>query len=206
MNLSIIQSTVIGYADRYDTEVSANFMSWIPLVEGRINSVLTTRLSLKDVVIPILSTDLTFSFPTDLLFLKQVKLVNTSGSEAIFQYISEAYLIKVLANGVSGPYYSVTNNALRIAWQVIGDGSEELHLRYEQQLPKLFTLDDENWLSVSSPQVYVFGLLVELYAFVKDAEAAAAWDARFKEELDNIENTDYRTQWSGTTPLQTKLG
>jgi hypothetical protein len=206
MNLLQIKNATIGYADRYDDEVANTFLLWVPVVEGRINSVLTTRLSLKDAVIPITTTNQTFAFPVDVLFLKQVKLVETSGTEVVFQYISEAYLNKIIANGVSKPYYTVTNNAVQLAYQVKDDGAQELHLRYEQQLPALVDIADTNWLSISSPQVYIFGLLVELYAFVKDAEAAAAWDARFQKELDNIENTDYRTQWSGTTPLQQKLG
>ena len=204
MNFTEIKNSVLGYADRYDAEVAAKFSSFLPVVEGRINSVLTTRLSLKDAVIPIVSATTTFTFPADLLFLKQVKLVNASG-EAIFQYISEYYFSQILANGISKPYYTVTNGAFMVPWTFLNDGTEALHIRYEQQLPPLEAAVT-NWLSVSSPQVYVFGLLVEMYAFVKDAEAAAAWDTRFKEELDNIENTDYRTQWSGITPLQVKLG
>jgi hypothetical protein len=204
MNFTSIKASVLGYADRYDAEVDAKFSSFVPLVEGRINSVLSTRLSLVDLVIPIVTTDTTFPFPADLLFLKQVKLVNATG-EAIFQYISEYYFDKVLANGISKPYYTVTNAAFKVPWAFLNDGTEALHIRYEQQVPPLEAAN-ENWLSISCPQVYVFGLLVELYAFVKDAEAATLWDVRFKEELDNIENTDYRTQWSGTTPLQTKLG
>jgi hypothetical protein len=204
MNLTEITTAVIGYADRYDTEVSSTIQTWLPIVEGRINSVLTTRLSLKDAVLPVVTTSRTFAFPADLLFLKQVKLVNSTG-EAILQYISEYYGNSIEANGVSKPYYTVTNSAILIYYNLVGDGTESLHIRYEQQLPPLLS-NATNWLSTSSPQVYVFGLLVELYAFVKDAEAAAAWELRFKEELDSIENTDYRTQWSGTTPLQTKLG
>jgi hypothetical protein len=204
MNFSEVKAAVLAYADRYDTETGATFSSWVPVVEGRINSVLTTRLSLKDAVIPIVTSATTFPFPADLLFLKQVKLVNSTG-EAIFQYINEYYFGQVLANGVSMPYYTVTNNAFKVPWTFLNDGTESLHIRYEQQLPPL-EVSNENWLSISSPQVYIFGLLVELYAFVKDANAAAAWDTRFKEELDNIENTDYRTQWSGITPLVTKLG
>jgi hypothetical protein len=205
MTYDEVIAAVLGYADRYDAEVSTTAPKWVPLVEGRINSVLSTRLSLKDIVIPVVSVDTTFPFPADLLFLKQVKLVNATG-ESIFQYISEFYFDKVLANGVSKPYYTVTNAAFKVPWSFLNDGTESLHVRYEQKVPPLGVLTDSNWLSDSNPQVYVFGLLVELYAFVKDSEAATLWDIRFKEELNNIENTDYRTQWSGTTSLQTKLG
>lgn len=204
MTYAEVIAVVLGYADRYDTEASTTAPTWLPIVEGRINSVLSTRLSLKDIVIPIVSVDTTFSFPDDLLFLKQVKLVNATG-EVIFQYISEYYFDRVLANGISKPYYTVTNAALKVPWTFLNDGTESLHVRYEQKVPPL-EVATENWLSTSNPQVYVFGLLVELYAFVKDADAAALWDVRFKEELANIEDTDHRTNWSGTTPLQTKLG
>jgi hypothetical protein len=206
MNLLEIKTSVLGYADRYDTEVANHFLSWVPIVEGRINSVLTTRLSLKDVVIPVVSTNSLFALPSDLLFLKQVKIVYASGLEIVLQYVSEEYLNNVLAAGMSKPYYTVTNKSIQLAIQLTGDGTEDIYLRYEQQLPPLVATDDSNWLAMSCPQVYIFGLLVELYAFVKDAEAAAAWDARFQKELDNIENTDYRTQWSGITTLQQKLG
>jgi len=205
MNYTQIKDAVLGYADRYDSEVNTFYPVWLPIVEGRINSVLTTRLSLKDAVLPVVSTDQVFDFPSDLLFLKQVMLKDDTG-EAIFQYVSEYYLEQALAVGASKPYYTVTNNKFKVAWNFKNDATEEIHIRYEQLVPTLTVGAPTNWLATSSPQVYIFGLLVEVYAFVKDAEAATLWDARFKEELDNIENTDYRVQWSGTTPLQTKLG
>ncbi len=208
MNLTSLKNTVIGYADRYDSEVNNSFAFWLPIVEGRINSVLSTRLSLKDIIIPIISQATTFNFPTDLLFLKQVKLVDTNEqSELIFQYVTETYLSSVIAAGMSKPYYTVTNNAFKVSWGFKNDTNEELHVRYEQKVPALVAGTTEtNWLLDNNPEVYVFGLLVELYSFVKDAEAAQLWDARFTNALDNIENTDHRTQWSGTTPPQIKLG
>lgn len=204
MNLAQIRTTVIGYADRYDAEVLDFFSLWLPVVEGRINSVLTTRLSLTDSTIPVTSTSDTFVLPDDLLFLKQVKLATTD--ELILSYVNELYFSNLLAQGFSRPFYTVTNAAIRLAWDLKGDGSEELHIRYEQKLPPLVADLDDNWLSLSGPQTYIFGLLAELYAFVKDAEAATLWEARFKLELDNIENTDHRTNWSGITTLVQKLG
>lgn len=204
MDLAAIEQTVKSYADRYDVEAATTFPLWVPLVEGRINSVLSTRLSLKDGVIPIADTSREFDLPTDSLFLKQVVLWQNE-SETVLQYVGEQHLVGLIKPNITRPYYTVTNKKIRIALAVVGDGTEELRLRYEQIVPPILAAN-ENWLSISNPEVYVFGLLVELNAFVKDAEAAAAWDARFKEALDNIENTDYRTQWSGITTLVQKVG
>lgn len=204
MDLATIEQTVKSYADRYDAEAAATFPLWVPIVEGRINSVLSTRLSLKDAVIPIISDSREFDLPVDSLFLKQVILWQNE-SEVVLQYVGEQILIGLIKPNILRPYYTVTNKKIRIALAVKGDGTEELRLRYEQVVPSLLSVS-ENWLSVVNPDVYVFGLLTELNAFVKDAEAAAAWDARFKESLDNIENTDYRTQWSGITTLVQRVG
>lgn len=204
MNLATIEQAVKSYADRYDDEAAAAFPLWVPIVEGRINSVLSTRLSLKDAVIPVVDDSREFVLPADTLFLKQVILLQNE-SEVVLQYVGEQILIGLVKPNILRPYYTVTNKKIRIALDVKGDGTEELRLRYEQIVPPLLDVD-ENWLSIANPDVYVFGLLTELNAFVKDAEAAAAWDARFKESLDNIENTDYRTQWSGITTLVQRVG
>lgn len=204
MNLATIEQTVKSYADRYDAEAAAAFPLWVPIVEGRINSVLSTRLSLKDSILPITSDAREFDLLADVLFLKQVVLWQNK-SEVVLQYVNEQVLISLIKANTLRPYYTVTNKKIRIALAVKGDGTEELRLRYEQVVPPLLDVS-ENWLSIANPDVYVFGLLVELNAFVKDAEAAASWDVRFKESLDNIENTDYRTQWSGITNLVQRVG
>ena len=204
MNITDIQAAVIGYADRYDAEVANNFSTWVPIVEGRINNVLNTRFNLKDAVIPIITSSQEFTLPLDVLFLTQVVLWQNS-AEAVLQYTTEEILIALSNANSLRPFYTVTNSAIRIGLAVLGDGSEELRLRYQQVVPPLLAVN-ENWLSKANPEVYVFGLLVELSAFVKDAEAASAWDARFKEALDNIENTDWMVQWAGKTTLIQRLG
>jgi hypothetical protein len=204
MNITDVQAAVIGYADRYDAEVSANFTTWVPIVEGRINSVLNTRFNLKDAVIPIITTSQKFDLPLDVLFLEQVVLWQNN-TETVLQYASEQILISLATANSLRPFYTVTNSQIRIALGVLGDGTEELRLRYQQVVPPLLSVS-ENWLSKANPEVYTFGLLVELSAFVKDAEAASAWDARFKEALDNIENTDWMVQWAGKTTLVQRIG
>ena len=51
----------------------------------------------------------------------------------------------------------------------------------------------------------IFGLLVEINAFVKDASTAAAWDQRFKEALAEIKEDDQISRWSGP-PLVIRTG
>lgn len=207
MNYSEIKTAVLAYADRYDIEVDTHYASWLPIVEGRINSEIASRLSLVDLVIPITSTDKEFAFPDDLLFLKQVSYVKDNGVPIILPYVVEYFVDALISDGVSKNYYTVTSNALKIAINLANDSTEELILKYEQKVPALDdTVNTTNWLAANYPNVYIFGLLVEAYAFVKDAEAAQLWDARFKESLSLINSEDYRHKWSGKTLLQTALG
>jgi len=80
----------------------------------------------------------------------------------------------------------------------LNNGGKIIEIVYYQKLVPLTSLATTNWLSASHPDVYTFGLLVEISSFVKDAEAKALWDARFMDAVAAIQTDDDRIRWSGT--------
>ena len=56
-----------------------------------------------------------------------------------------------------------------------------------------------NWLYDSNPDAYVFGILVDINSFVKDAEASTLWDGRFQQAMSEITLNDAKSTWSGTS-------
>jgi hypothetical protein len=71
---------------------------------------------------------------------------------------------------------------------------------YNSKLVSLSADTDTNWVSESYPDAYVFGLVVEICAFAKDAEGAAAWSARFNEVIGQMIDGDGR-RWIGPAPI-----
>ncbi len=80
-----------------------------------------------------------------------------------------------------------------------------MEITYYQRVPALTVAAPNNWVSDDNPECYIFGLLVEITSFAKDADAMAIWQGRFAESIADIEIDDQRTRWSGT-PLQIHLG
>jgi len=80
-----------------------------------------------------------------------------------------------------------------------------LEITYYQKLLALGTLQTENWLSIDFPDVYIFGLMVELSSFTKDKESALMWEQRFSDVLTAIQDNDSSNRWSGTS-LEVRYG
>jgi hypothetical protein len=109
-----------------------------------------------------------------------------------------------MADKMLGPYYTVTNDKLQLYYDFNGDNTEVVEIVYVAKVEPLTSTVTENWVSVSNPDVYIFGLLVEIYSFVKDAEGAQLWELRFKDSLESIKGTDWKNYWSGTS-MQTRV-
>jgi hypothetical protein len=99
-------------------------------------------------------------------------------------------------------YYTIVADQLRL---IPPPGTGSIELVYMRKLPALTENQTTNWLSEDYPEVYIFGLLVEISSFVKSAEAATLWEQRFMESLTSLQDDDSMSRWSGT-PLTVKVG
>ena len=126
------------------------------------------------------------------------------GKERTIEFMTPQQLTSVgNVEGVSGIYYNLIAKQIKISPpQPVGSA---INITYYQKIIALTSTNDNNWLSEYNPDTYIFGLLVEISAFVKDKETATLWDLRFKESLDEIKEEDAEDRWSGT-PLQARIG
>jgi len=99
-------------------------------------------------------------------------------------------------------FYTIIANQLQI---MPPQDNRVLEMVYYQSIKPLTSLTPINWISQEFPDLYLFGLMVEINAFVKDAESKMIWDQRFKEAIVEIEADDQQSRWSGT-PLEIRLG
>ena len=100
-----------------------------------------------------------------------------------------------------GSYYNITANQLHV---LPPNPANMIEIAYYRKLPALTSTDSHNWISDDNPDVYVFGLMVEISSFVKDAEAARLWDSRFITSVKEVSMDDAVDRWSGT-PLSMRL-
>ena len=207
MRYDEIVSAAMRISDRTDDdgEVLAIIDTFFRLVESRVNKLVNVQEQTRRAVMVTDENQEYFGLPFDFSGLRDIE-VKTSLTDPT-RY-TPGYLSPEQMNN------HVTIESSKFAYTII-DGQIQLNPTTEDCVleivyyAKLLPLDaqsiQENWLSIEAPDIYIFGLLVEISSFVRDSEAAGLWDSRFIQEIQNMNTHDQETRWSGTA-LQIKLG
>ena len=206
MQYSEIVDMALSLSDRADNlEVTTRIDSMLKLVESKMNRVLISQKMSSITSISCVAGQEVYTLPSDYLSLKDIYNVDAvllTGKQG-YSYTSPEQIANASTNNALGSYYTLVNNALQI-WPAL-DSTRNLVLTYFSRLVPLTSIANTNWMSLLNPDCYVFGLVMEINAFVKDAEATALWKARFEEVLGDIDLQDAKSTWSGPA-LTTKRG
>ena len=208
MNHTEIVDMALSYADREDAEVTSRMDKFILMVESRINKKLKVSDMSKVATIDLtaVATDKSvFALPADYGGLRSIKIVGEE--QRTLTYVNPEQLANRISSGTSGAvweriYYNIVMKELNL-YPPTNIGS--LEITYYQKVDPLTASNLNNWISDDVPDCYIFGLLVEITSFAKDADAFAIWKSRFDECIADLENDDSKIRWSGT-PLQVHVG
>ena len=199
----------LSYSDREnDAELIAKMDSFLRVTEARINRVLKVqKMSIRTQVTTVVGQDY-YGLPPDFAGLRDIEIMSdaSDNNRTTLQYLSPEQMNDV-TNLTPSPvnpqvFYTIIANQLHIS--TLQDNML-LEIVYYAKLVPLSSADQTNWMSVDNPDVYLFGLMVEVLSFVKNAEGKQLWDVRFKEALSEIHQDDSDSRWSGTA-LQMRNG
>ena len=204
MNYQTIKSLALSYTDRADEGVIARMDDFLRLTEARINRRIRVGKQTRRATLEVDSTNQYLGLPADFGGLRDIEVHPKGDNSAPVtpQYVSPEQMNNRMFIGFETLVYTIIADQLQL--NPTPDGSEA-EIVYYSMLPPLSTSQPETWLSIQSPDVYVFGLCIEISGYVKDADAARIWDGRFGEELAKMEAIDQIDRWSGAA-LQIKLG
>lgn len=203
MDYAEIVKVALGYADRQDKEVSDNMDNFLRVVESRVNRRLKiNEQSTRSRILTSIDEEY-YGLPSDFSAVRDIELQNVEGATtATLALVNPEQMNQHKIAGTKTMIYSIIANQLQIHPKQDG---KVIEIVYYQKVPELGTLSATNWLSINYPDCYIFGLLVEISAFVKDATTADLWDARFNNVIEETIVNDQKNRWSGT-PLQTRIG
>jgi len=204
MNYTEIKALALSYADREDAEVSDRLDDFISIVESRINRVLGVRKMVTRSQTTTIKDQEYYGLPADFSGIRDIEMFDILApkSRSTLKYLSPEQMNSIADLSTDFVYYTIIADQFQIS--PTQDG-KILEIVYYQNLPPLTDVSPENWLTFYAPDAYVFGILTEINAFVKDKETANLWDTRFKETIDNLSNKDDTERWSGTA-MQTRIG
>lgn len=185
MNYTELLSRMESFSKRSD--ISGIAPTIIELVESRLNRSLRVRAMEADFSGTI-DTENLLAFPVDFLAIKHI-WPDTYPQASIYPQTLERI---VQANATSGTpsAYAVTADGLKF------DGSGDVSGVYFKKIPALQT-NATNWLSEGYPEAYLYAALSELGTYTIDEQMTVIYEAKTRDVLQAIQNTDMRDRYTG---------
>jgi hypothetical protein len=205
MDYATIQSTALAYADRAnDPEVVANVDNMLRLVEAKVNRALLVMASTSRLQVPI--TDVNqeyYDLPAGFSSFRSIKIATATDISAkryTLYYVTPAVMDNKVTYNMPGDWYTIEANKIWVYSEkkVVGNFIE--YVSYADIVP-LSNSATTNWLSISYPDCYVMGLVMEIALMTKNFTLYSGIKDVFKEILGEIDVQDDRLTWSGS-PIQ----
>lgn len=210
MDYSEIVEAALSFADRTDTETVAKIPVFIKMVESKINRVLRTQeIEVVETVILFEDGDDPGSYailPSNFSEMREATVFDEDTNEYYtMQYITP----KVFNDLVKNPFlpvgkqytgqiiYTIKSNLL-LTNATFSNGGD-IKIQYYKKVTPLTEADPENEISVFYPDAYIAGIVFEISSFVKNPDAAAAWNARFDSILGELTTQNWLKKWPASS-------
>jgi hypothetical protein len=206
MNYTEIIHLALSYADRTDSDIGIKMPGFLFMVESKLNRYLESLELEALATIPYTADNVyTYSLPSDFGKLRSVFKITTGdvNSKVPYELINTEQIAVAKQNNSGAMYYSLNVNSIEIYPSLAS--TDSILLKYIKHVPPLTSTNTTNWLSIKYPDVYVFGLLVEINTFAKDWDAVNNFKERLNEIIEETITRDFRAKYSGNS-MRTRLG
>ena len=181
------------------SDLSATIPDFISLAEAQIERTLRTRQMIVRA-----NADFNAQYgtvPADFLEAKSLKLTSTNPPTPLSFLTIDALDQQSSTYTASGKpkFFGVVGNQLRI--QPAPDGTYTTELTYFAKLTKLSNSVTSNWLLASSPDIYLYGSLLQAAPYLQDDARIQTWATLYERALNDLRTADDRGASSGGTLL-----
>ena len=188
-----LKTSIGDWLNRSDlTTVIPDFIS---LAEAQVERTLRTR---QMIVRANASFDAQYgAVPSDFLETKSLKLTSTN-PETPLQFLSidalDNEMTKYTASG-KPKFFGVVGGQFRIV--PTPDSNYTTELTYYAKLTKLSSSVASNWLLSSSPDIYLYGALLQAAPYLQDDARIQTWATLYERALNDLQTADDRGASSG---------
>lgn len=203
MTYDEIKAAAIAYSMRTDQETIDMMDTFLGIVESRINRSLSVGKMFNRAVINVVEGTYYYGLPEEFLSLRDIQLNDSTGHVIdTLNYVSPEIMNAQIRDNSPALSYTLVANQLQISNPTV---DTMLEIVYRESIKPLNSVDNLNWIAELFPDVYIFGLLVEISAFAKDAPAGQVWNERLNGVLQAIQSDDDKNRWSSPS-LSIRMG
>jgi hypothetical protein len=177
------------------SDLTAVIPDFISLAEAQIERTLRAR---QMIVRANASFDAQYgAVPSDFLEAKSLKLTSTNPQSPL-SFLSidalDAEMTKYTGSG-KPKFFGVVGGQLRIV--PTPDATYTTELTYYAKLAKLSNSNTSNWLLASSPDIYLYGALLQAAPYLQDDARIQTWATLYERALNDLQTADDRGASSG---------
>jgi hypothetical protein len=188
-----LKTSIGDWLNRAD--LTAVIPDFISLAEAQVERTLRTR---QMIVRANASFDAQYgAVPSDFLETKSLKLTSTN-PETPLQFLSidalDNEMTKYTASG-KPKFFGVVGGQFRIV--PTPDSNYTTELTYYAKLTKLSSSVSSNWLLASSPDIYLYGALLQAAPYLQDDARIQTWATLYERALNDSQTADDRSASSG---------
>ena len=177
------------------SDLTTAIPDFISLAEAQIERTLRTR---QMIVRANASFDAQYgAVPSDFLEVKSLKLTSTNPQTPLSFLSIDALdneMTKYTASG-KPKFFGVVGGQFRIV--PTPDANYTTELTYYAKLTKLSTSVASNWLLSSSPDIYLYGALLQAAPYLQDDARIQTWATLYERALNDLQTADDRGSSSG---------
>lgn len=177
------------------TDLTAAIPDFISLAEAQIERQLRTRQMIT-------RSSANFSteygaVPNDFLETKSLKLTGTNPvTPLVFQTIDALDDLARQYSAASRPkYFGIVGGQIRLV--PVPDATYTTELVYFAKLTKLSASVASNFLLASSPDIYLYGSLLQAAPYLQDDARIPVWSSLYDKALNDVQTADDRGSTSG---------
>jgi len=188
-----LKASVADWLNRSD--LTSAITDFVSLAESQMERDLRTRQMIVRANATI--SDEYSALPNDYLEAKSFKLTGTNPiSPLVFQSINAMDDLQVSYTSSGQPkYFCVIGGQIRVL--PVPDTSYVSELIYYAKLSKLSNSNTTNWLLTLSPDVYLYGSLLQAAPYLQDDARIQVWAGLYQKGIDALNLADERGSMTG---------
>jgi len=177
------------------SDLTTAIPDFISLAEAQIERTLRTR---QMIVRANASFDAQYgAVPSDFLETKSLKLTSTNPQTPLSFLSIDALDAEMTKHTASGKpkFFGIVGGQFRIV--PTPDSNYTTELTYYAKLAKLSNANTSNWLLSSSPDIYLYGSLLQAAPYLQDDARIQTWATLYERALNDLQTADDRGASSG---------
>ena len=191
---SELQTAVANWLDRDD--LTDRIPEFIALAEARFNRVLRLRSMEAKYTADTVAGQRNLAVPTSYIQMRNFQ-VNTSPLTTL-SYVTPEIYDRLWGGSTSGTPKFYTILANEVSFGPIPGSVMEVEMLFYKKFDNLTTLSPTNTLLTDSPDLYLYGAMLEAEPFIMNDERVPLWAAALDRAVSDMQEQDNKDRHSGS--------